>query len=82
MSETGQTGSGARRTSPHIDEFCDALRDGLQSVADALTPPESACNHFNEARLEFLRGVRDIIDHRIDRVWRKNANRGTRVVVE
>ena len=66
---------------PVIDEFCDAIRKGLYDVADAVTPPESAQQHFRESRLEFLRGIRDILDHRINRMSR-GARSGTSVVVE
>ncbi len=81
MTETGQTASGGRTSNHPIDAFCDALRDGLHQVADAVTPPESATRHFRESRLEFLRGIRELIDHRINRMSR-NSNRGTTVVVE
>ena len=64
------------------DCFCGAIRRGLQEAAEMLTPPESAGNHFREARLEFLRGIRDLVDHRIDRLSRPKTGGGTRIVVE
>lgn len=76
-----QTMGGSARTYPNVDAFCDAMRDGLRQVADAVTPPESAMQHFRQSRIEFLLGVRELIDRRIDRMSRaKNA--GTTVTVE
>jgi len=77
MSEAAQ---GSTET-PHIDRICDFVRHGLETLSSAVTPPESARLHFRESRVEFLRGVRALIDHRIDRLSRKNQT-GTRVTVE
>ena len=86
MSEgQGTAGSGARthseRSYPDIDVFCDWVRAGMHRVADSVTPPEAASGHFREARIEMLRGVRALIDHRIDRLSRRK-DRGATVVVE
>jgi hypothetical protein len=82
MSEGQQDTAGtARPSAAHIDTVCDCVRKGLEAIADAITPPESACKHFHESRIEFLRGIREIIDHRIDRLSRSKTT-GTRVVVE
>ncbi|MBV8709426.1 MAG: hypothetical protein JO182_00835 [Acidobacteriaceae bacterium] len=76
-----QTMGGSARTYPNVDAFCDALRDGLRQAADAVTPPEAAMEHFRQSRIEFLMGVRELLNHRIDRMSRpKNA--GASVVVE
>jgi hypothetical protein len=73
--ETGASGADSRA---HIDTICDFVRSALEAVL----PPETACRHFRESRLEFLRGVRAVIDHKIDRLSRKNQAGGTRVTVE
>jgi hypothetical protein len=80
MSEAEQ---GRARAEAHrgIDSFLDGLRRGLHELCDALTPSASAANHFREARLEVLRGMREIIDSRIERVSRPR-NKGTRVPVD
>ena len=80
MSETAQ-GTGSSGRTAHIDSVCDFLRDALEAISDTITPPEAARQHFRESRIEFLRGVRAVIDHRIDRLSRKNQT-GTRVTVE
>lgn len=82
MSEGDQVPGGNTRASAHIDEFCNCMRRGLESIVDAFTPPESACKHFRESRIEFLRGIREIIDHRIDRLSGKGQSAGTKIVVE
>lgn len=33
--------------------------------------PPTAGEHFRQARIEFLRGIRDYVDHRIDQIQRK-----------
>jgi hypothetical protein len=81
MTSGEQTTGQKARAYPNVDAFCDALRDGLHQVADSVTPPEAAMGHFREARLEFLRGLREILNHRIDRVSRTKSA-GASVVVE
>lgn len=81
MSEAKQQDPQPGKNSAHIDTICDFVRKGLEAVSDSLTPPQAAVKHFREARLEVLRGIRELIDHRIDRLSRTNAQ-GSRVVVE
>jgi hypothetical protein len=80
MSEAAQ-GTGNTGRNAHIDTICDFVRQALETVSDAITPPESASQHFRESRIEFLRGVRALIDHRIDSLSRKDQG-GSRVTVE
>ena len=81
MSSGEQTMGGNPRTYPNVDAFCDALRDGLHRVADSVTPPEAAMGHFRQSRIEFLLGVRELLNHRIDRMSREKGA-GASVVVE
>ncbi|MBV9084074.1 MAG: hypothetical protein JOZ62_15470 [Acidobacteriaceae bacterium] len=81
MSEAEQAAGSTARPHAHADRIFDCVRDGLQAIADAFTPPESACRHFREARIEVLRGIRAMVDHRIERLSRPKDT-GTRVVVE
>ncbi len=75
MSEAHQPGTGSQANKAHIDWFCDWIREGAERTAEMFTPPPSAGRHFREAHLEFLRGVRDLIDHRIDRLSRTQGAR-------
>ena len=80
MSDAAPGTANAGRHS-QIDAICDFVRHTLEAVADAVTPPEPASQHFRESRIEFLRGIRAIIDHRINDLSRRNQT-GTRVTVE
>jgi hypothetical protein len=79
MSDTASEQTQAKR---EANCFCGTIRKGLEEAAELFSPPETACNHFREARIEFLRGIRDIVDHRIDRLSRNKPTGGTRIVVE
>ena len=81
MTEAEQGSNANARSSRHIDNICNCIRSGLETLSDAITPPESARTHFREARIEVLRGIREIIDHRIENLSRGKST-GTRVVVE
>ena len=39
-------------------------------------------DHFRTSRVEFLKGVRSLIDDRIEHLSRNEAGKGTRVTVE
>ncbi len=44
--------------------------------------PESALQHFRNARIEMLKGMRALIDHRIQELSAKTETKGTKVPVE
>ncbi len=86
MTESKQESSGApHMSSPKMAEqaawFCNWIREGAEKAAETLSPPQGAAKHFREARLEILRGVRELIDHRIERLS-KDGSKGSRIVVE
>lgn len=78
MSEPNQAGGTRAGQSAW---FCDWLREGAEKAAEAMSPPEDVARHFREARLEVLRGIRDFIDHRIERLS-KDTRKGSHIVVE
>ena len=39
-------------------------------------------NHFRNSRVEFLKGMRSLLDDRIERLSRHDQSKGTRVTVE
>ncbi len=45
------------------------------------TPVRRACDHFRQARIEVLKGIRELLDHRIEQLSR-GPQKGTRVTVE
>ena len=75
MNETSQT------SADRAECFCRRVGESFDRAADAFTPPESVRKHFRQARIEVLRGIREMIDYRIDRLSREGTQ-GTRVTVE
>ena len=59
--------------------FCHA-QDFVKKTLDDILPSEAATDHFRQARVEVLKGIRRIIDDRIERV--QGGRKGTHVVVE
>jgi hypothetical protein len=59
--------------------FCHAT-DFVKKTLDDVLPSEAATDHFRQARVEFLKGIRRIIDDRIEHV--QGGRKGTHVVVE
>jgi len=62
------------------DAFAE-VKQAFGKMADAFAPSNAACDHFRQSRIEFLKGMRELIDHQISRLS-KEPNRGTRVTVE
>ena len=59
--------------------FCEAT-DALKKFLNEVGPSEEAKGHFRQSRVELLKGIRRLIDDRIERVSR--SSKGTHVVVE
>ncbi len=59
---------------------CEAT-DAMKKFLSEMGPSEEAKNHFRQSRVELLKGIRRIIDDRIERVGR-TGHKGTHVVVE
>ena len=60
--------------------LCEAT-DALKKFLNDIGPSEEAKNHFRQSRVELLKGIRRIIDDRIERVS-QTSSKGTHVVVE
>ena len=56
--------------------FCDVAVPFLEQLW-----PENTRQHFRNSRVEFLKGIRSVIDHRIEHLSRE-PKRGTHVSVE
>ena len=61
--------------------YCMDAREMLSRVTEVFGIPEDVSDHFRQARIEVLKGIRGILDHRIERLSRMNR-KGTRVTVE
>jgi hypothetical protein len=64
------------------EAFSEAVK-GFEKVAQSFAPPSAACDHFRNSRVEFLKGMRVMIDHQIENLSKGAQPRGgTRVTVE
>jgi hypothetical protein len=61
--------------------LCQGAGPALSELIQRLAPPAEACRHFETARLEFLKGLRAVIDARIERRSKPKA-RGQAIKVE
>ena len=60
--------------------FCSVAAPQIEAFIDHLWP-ENTREHFRNARIEMLKGVRSILDARIERLS-KTAQKGTKLTVE
>jgi len=60
---------------------CEGVGPALTELITRLAPPAEARRHFETARLEFLKGLRAILDARIERVS-KPKTRGQAINIE
>ncbi len=63
------------------DCFCMGTGPEMFAIFKKLNP-ESARKHFRAARIEFLKGMRELIDKRIADLSRESETKGTKVSVE
>ena len=63
------------------DCLCGGIGPELTSILKKLGPSDEVLNHFRNARIEMLKGIRQMIDDRIDHL-NKPSQKGTRVVVD
>ncbi len=60
---------------------CQGAGPVLSDFLRRLGPPEEARHHFDAARVEFLKGLRALIDARIEQVTKAKA-KGEKIAVE
>lgn len=61
--------------------LCCEANDAFESLFRHLGGSEQVREHFRQSRIEFLKGVRSLLDEKIDGLSR-SGHKGTRVVVE
>ncbi len=61
--------------------ICQSLGPALTEFLRRLGPPDQARRHFDAARVEFLKGLRAVLDVRIDQVSKRGA-KGQKINVE
>ncbi len=59
--------------------FCEAS-ETMERVMGAFGPSEEASNHFRQSKVEFLKGIRAMLDDQIQDMAR--PKKGTRVVID
>jgi hypothetical protein len=60
--------------------FCDIAAPQIEALMDHVWPKDTR-EHFRNARVEILKGMRSMLDARIDHLS-KHAAKGTKVTVE
>ncbi|HVW84041.1 MAG TPA: hypothetical protein VHB50_05155 [Bryobacteraceae bacterium] len=65
----------------HAHCICCEANEAIGKFFRNIGPSEDAAEHFRQSRIEFLKGIRRILDDRIERIGR-TGRRGTHVVVE
>ena len=61
--------------------LCQGAGPALSELLRRLGPPAKARGHFENARLEFLKGVRALLDARIEQCSKRQA-KGKQITVE
>lgn len=72
------------KPSPKLESgacLCYGAGPALSELLRRLGPPEQARRHFDAARLEFLKGLRALLDARIEQVTNKHT-KGEKIEVE
>ena len=79
MNETTE----AAGATPHAHDHCICCEasTAISRLFRAIRPSEKVSEHFRQSRVEFLKGIRTILDERIDHIGRP-PHKGTRIVVE
>jgi len=78
--ENTQTNPG--REYPVLDALVTEFKHAVESIDKAFEPSEAVAGHFRQARIEFLKGVRQILDNRIEALQQRNEGGGTKISVE
>jgi hypothetical protein len=78
MSEQEATQQKAGRPATHEGCLC---REVLEQVREHLSLSPEIHEHFANSRIEFLKGIRAIIDSRIERLSR-TSQRGAKIAVD
>jgi hypothetical protein len=61
---------------------CETPGQLLDEVLRHLAPPAEARRHFESARVEFLKGIRAVLDSRIERFSKSSKARGQSISIE
>lgn len=79
MTEGKTEGCGGR---PRTECGCMGAGPMISDMLRRLGPDEEVRQHFRNARIEFLKGIREMIDRRIGELSKQTQQKGSKVVVE
>ena len=66
---------------PNVSALCADVAVVLNDIVRRVGPPEAARRHFEASRVEFLKGLRALLDARIERRSKRGA-KGQKIDVE
>lgn len=78
MSEQGSNPQNAAPSGAYERCMC---REVLEQVRQVFGVPPEVKEHFNNSRIEFLKGIRAVIDSRIEHLSKASPH-GTKIAVE
>jgi hypothetical protein len=61
--------------------ICCETSYAMRRLFRSIRPSEQVSGHFRQSRIEFLKGIRSLVDERIEHLGR-TPHKGARVVVE
>jgi hypothetical protein len=61
---------------------CSGAGPALTKALESLLPTGAAGEHFKRARVEFLKGVRELVDQRIQSMETAHESKGTKLNVD
>ena len=70
-----------RQEDVHRHCFCCEASYVFGRIRRRMRPSEQVSEHFRQSRIEFLKGIRSILDQRIEHLG-STAHKGSRIVVE
>jgi hypothetical protein len=62
--------------------LCEGAGPALSEFLRRIGPPPEAKRHFDSARVEILKGIRSLIDQRINDIGRQSESKGASITVE
>ena len=82
--ENTETSAGAETTEPPARDYplIDAICLEVKNVLRCFEPAPEVSQHFRNARIEVLKGVRTMIDRRIEHLSRGAGDTGRKIAVE
>ena len=62
--------------------LCGGFGPSLSKMVQAMAPSGAAGEHFRRARIEMLKGIREVVNRRIEELSKGAETQGTKVTVE